>query len=88
MIMVIALDMHRKPILSRYYEGSVEFEGKTVRIEPVECWRCGSIEKLDVQGVDASDIRRYECEDCVVCDSCRHFEGYRCPDWPSCNYKV
>jgi len=44
-------------------------------MEPVECRRCGSIEMLDVNGVDEFTIRRYECADCSVCDSCRHYEG-------------
>lgn len=86
--MVIVRDMHWKRIPSRLCVCMVGIEGTRVGMEPVECWRCGSIEMLDVHGIDESDIRRYECEDCAVCDSCRHFEGYKCPDWPSCNYKV
>jgi hypothetical protein len=50
--------------------------------------RCGSVEMLDVTGIDESDIRSYECADCFVCDSCRHCEGYRCPDWPVCHYEI
>ena len=84
--MFIAPDKHSKRILSIIHDSTFGFEAKIMRMEPVECWRCGSIEMLDVQGVNESDIVRYECADCSVCDSCRHYEGYRCPDWPNCTY--
>ena len=64
------------------------FEEKIMRKEPVGCRRCGAIEMLDVQGADESDIVRYECADCSVCNTCRHHEGYRCSDWPVCDYEV
>jgi hypothetical protein len=57
-------------------------------MEAVECRRYSSVEMLDVTGVDESDIRRYECTECGVCDSCRHYDGYKCPDWPGCNYEI
>jgi hypothetical protein len=43
---------------------------------------------LDVHEVDEADIRRYECADCAVCDSCCHYEGYKCSDWPACHYEI
>ena len=57
-------------------------------MEAVECRRCGSVEMLDVSGADECDVRRYECADCSVCGSCRHYEGYRCADWPTCDYAI
>jgi len=59
-----------------------------VKKAPIECWRCGSTEIVDMGGLDESTIQRYECEDCAVCDSCRHYNGYKCPDWPVCRYEV
>jgi hypothetical protein len=82
----IASEKHRKRIPSSCSDSKVVFKGKTLQMEPVECWRCGSIEMLDVEGVDESDIRRYECADCSVCDTCRYYDGYKCSDWPICNY--
>ena len=66
----------------------IEFGGRVVRIEAVEWWRCGSNEMVDVQGVDETTIQRYECTDCSICDTCRHYEGYKCPEWPACYYKI
>lgn len=61
---------------------------KSVGAEPVECRRCGLIEIVDVRGLDQFDIQSYECDDCSVCDSCRHYDGYRCADWPACDYEI
>ena len=57
-----------------------------MRVDAVECSRCGSIEMLDVQGLDEYEIERYECAECEICDSCSHYEGCRCPNWPTCPY--
>jgi len=87
-MLLIMPDKHCKRIPSRFEYSTGRFGVRTVRMEAVECWRCGSVELLDVTGVDESDIRRYECMDCSVCDSCRHYEGYRCADWPTCHYEI
>ena len=88
MLVFIALDKHCKRIPSTFNECTLGFEGETVGLEPVECWRCGSIEMLDVRGVDEFIIRMHECAECGVCNSCRHYDGYRCPDWPGCHYEI
>jgi hypothetical protein len=85
---LIGTDKRGKRIRPRFDDSTGGFEGKTVRMKAVECWRCGSVEMLDVAGIGEFDIRRYECADCSVCDSCRHYEGYRCSDWPVCHYEI